>query len=56
MLILFKEKAQVVLTAETLELKSTLTEVGCCNKETPTPHITSSTEINSDFPMKTING
>lgn len=56
MLILFKEKAQVVLTAETLELKSTLTEVSCCSKKPPTPHITYSTEINSDFPMKNING
>lgn len=38
MLILFK-KAQVVLTAETLELKFTPTEVSCCNPKIPIPHI-----------------
>lgn len=53
MLTLFKERAQVVLTAETLELKSTLTELGCCSNKTPIPQITSSNEINSDFPVKT---
>lgn len=53
MLILFKEKAPVVLTAERLELKSTLTELGCCGNKTPTPQITSSNEMDSDFPMKT---
>lgn len=39
MLILFK-KAQAVLTAETLELKFTPTEVSCCNPKIPTPHTT----------------
>lgn len=38
MLILFK-KAQVVLTAETLELKFTPTEVSCCNPKIPAPYI-----------------
>lgn len=56
MLILFKEKAHLVLTAETLELKSTLKEVGCYSKKTPTPHITYFTEMNSDFLVKNING
>jgi len=38
MLILFK-KAQVVLTAEMLELKFTPTEVSCCNPKIPTLHV-----------------
>lgn len=37
MLILFK-KVQAVLTAETLQLKFTLTEFSCCNPKIPTPH------------------